>query len=221
MVPKKYSMDHFDCVSNPVTLELPNGDAWLVELVRDDLGKRVWFGKGWQQFSQHYHFQHGHFLLFELLGNSHFSVNIFDRTAAEMKYSQFTVGVPNGETAKIIAKEDGAATNSVLPRRRPSFTKVIVKNSRKSGVNNLNVPSRFVETYLATGSGEKGDIMVKLNVGGESWAVKVVRYERKTGCWMSKGWWKFAMDNSLKAWDRCTFELRDAGNEFDVQIQRC
>ncbi|CAN0917901.1 B3 domain-containing transcription factor VRN1 [Linum grandiflorum] len=89
VIPKEFAKQHCEGLSNQIILKVPNGEAWPVELLKNEAKGLVWFGRGWQQFSQRYCFQHGHFLLFELLHNSNsFLVIIFNRTATEIDYSK-------------------------------------------------------------------------------------------------------------------------------------
>lgn len=68
----------------PVTLKIPSGLEWKVEL-RSCNGE-VWLQKGWTEFADHLSIGRGHLLLFRYEGNSRFHVVIFDKSATEIEY---------------------------------------------------------------------------------------------------------------------------------------
>ncbi|CAI0629109.1 unnamed protein product [Linum tenue] len=226
LIPMKFSNEHCYGLPSKVTLELPNGDSWLVQLVRDD-ERRVWFKKGWQQFSRHYSFQHGHFLLFELQGKSHFHVVVFGRSAAEIDDSRFAVdrscpeevapgvgrmkkvGDPKG---KAPAAEFAAGAN--IPTKQPSFSKVINKHFSSRG--SPNFPLDFIRKYITKSSME----LLQLRVGDRTWEVKLLAYDHHGYSIPSRGWIKFATDNKLNKGDICRFEVAAAKKTLNVHIQR-
>ncbi|KAJ0077415.1 hypothetical protein Patl1_36258 [Pistacia atlantica] len=66
------------------TLEVPNGQVWLVRLTKD--GRKIWFQDGWDDFIQYHSISVGYFLVFKYVKNSTFQVLIFDSTACEIHY---------------------------------------------------------------------------------------------------------------------------------------
>ncbi|XP_031266814.1 B3 domain-containing transcription factor VRN1-like [Pistacia vera] len=66
------------------TLEVPNGQVWLVRLTKD--GRKIWFQDGWDDFIQYHSISVGYFLVFKYVKNSAFQVLIFDSTACEIHY---------------------------------------------------------------------------------------------------------------------------------------
>ncbi|KAM5578668.1 B3 domain-containing transcription factor VRN1-like [Rosa sericea] len=83
-IPKKFVMKYGEDVSNSACLKLPSGSEWEVELTR--CNGKVWFEKGWPEFSKFCSLDYGDFLVFRYEGNSIFQVCIFDRTATEIDY---------------------------------------------------------------------------------------------------------------------------------------
>ncbi|XP_004305403.1 PREDICTED: B3 domain-containing transcription factor VRN1-like isoform X1 [Fragaria vesca subsp. vesca] len=83
-IPKKFVMKYGQDVSNSARLKLPSGAEWQVELTR--CNGKVWFEKGWPEFSKFFSLDYGNFLVFRYEGNSVFQVCIFDRTATEIDY---------------------------------------------------------------------------------------------------------------------------------------
>ncbi|XVF17773.1 hypothetical protein REPUB_Repub10bG0152400 [Reevesia pubescens] len=83
-IPGKFVKDYGNGMSSPACLRVPTGAVWKVELTKSD-GK-IWLKNGWQEFSNHYSLEFGHFLVFRYEGNSNFHVVIFDRSASEIEY---------------------------------------------------------------------------------------------------------------------------------------
>nr|XP_011465439.1 PREDICTED: B3 domain-containing transcription factor VRN1-like isoform X1 [Fragaria vesca subsp. vesca] len=85
-LPYKFVKKYGGELSSSASLKLPDGLEWEVDITRCD--SKVWFEKGWENFSYFYSIGHGHFLVFGYQGNSKFDVCIFDRTATEIDYSR-------------------------------------------------------------------------------------------------------------------------------------
>ncbi|KAI4330331.1 hypothetical protein MLD38_028629 [Melastoma candidum] len=84
-VPTKFVRKYGTNLSNLVHLKLPNGDAWAVELQRDDHGG-LSLRKGWADFIEYCCICLGYFLVFRYEGDSCFHVVVFDATACEIEY---------------------------------------------------------------------------------------------------------------------------------------
>ncbi|XP_062015032.1 B3 domain-containing transcription factor VRN1-like [Rosa rugosa] len=83
-VPNKFVMKYGKDLLNSVYLKLPSGSEWEVELTR--CRDKIWFEKGWPEFSMFCSLDYGSFLVFRYEGNSHFHVCIFDMSATEIDY---------------------------------------------------------------------------------------------------------------------------------------
>ncbi|KAJ9175685.1 hypothetical protein P3X46_014217 [Hevea brasiliensis] len=83
-IPIKFVKKYGNCLSSPMILEIPTGNTWQVELLKN--GDDVWLEKGWQEFSEYHSLKHGHLLLFKYEGECNFSVLIFDMSAVEIEY---------------------------------------------------------------------------------------------------------------------------------------
>ncbi|XP_040369495.1 B3 domain-containing protein LOC_Os12g40080 [Rosa chinensis] len=83
-VPNKFVMKYRKDLLNSVYLKLPSGSEWEVELTR--CKDKIWFEKGWPEFSMFCSLDYGSFLVFQYEGNSHFHVCIFDMSATEIDY---------------------------------------------------------------------------------------------------------------------------------------
>ncbi|OMO84150.1 hypothetical protein COLO4_22197 [Corchorus olitorius] len=86
-IPRKFARKYGSELSGTVQLTVPDGDVTLpVEVAKSENGE-VWLEKGWQQFSEHYSFKLGYFLVFVYEGNGRFQVLPFDLScAAETEY---------------------------------------------------------------------------------------------------------------------------------------
>lgn len=84
MVPQKFVSRHGNCLSSRVTLEVPSGANWEVELLNND--GEIWLGEGWKEFSQHYSLEHGYMIFFKYVEFCRFHVIICDGSGLEIEY---------------------------------------------------------------------------------------------------------------------------------------
>ncbi|XP_062075880.1 B3 domain-containing protein REM6-like [Humulus lupulus] len=99
---------------------------------------------------------------------------------------------------------------------RPSFT-VTMRETYASGHCNFFMPCKFVEKYI-----NQKECEVRLWVSdGRFWFVQL-KVRQANGLprseLLSRGWKAFALDNSLKTGDLCTFELTNNGNEISFRV---
>lgn len=78
-IPKKFAKKFGDDLSDLVTLVVPNGYRWVLELKRH--GRSLWFEDGWHDFVKHHCIQVGQLLVFRFEGNSVFNFYMFNLTA--------------------------------------------------------------------------------------------------------------------------------------------
>ncbi|XP_065872023.1 B3 domain-containing transcription factor VRN1-like [Euphorbia lathyris] len=85
-IPKKFVRRYGKYLSEQVSLKLPSGEKWKVELVKH--GDGIWLGNGWQHFVDYYSLSLGSFLVFgfEDFKTCTFNVLIFDKTTSEIDY---------------------------------------------------------------------------------------------------------------------------------------
>lgn len=96
--PKSFVRDHGRSLCmNKVSLKVPSGDVWEVELHRE--GGDLWLRNGWQEFVEFYRIKFGHFLVFRYQGNSEFHVLVFNRSTSEIKYPLKSTSSSNRENA--------------------------------------------------------------------------------------------------------------------------
>ncbi|XP_023007492.1 B3 domain-containing transcription factor VRN1-like [Cucurbita maxima] len=78
-IPKKFAKKFGDDLSDLVTLVVPNGYRWVLELKRH--GRSLWFEDGWHDFIRHHCIQVGQLLVFRFEGNSVFNFYMFNLTS--------------------------------------------------------------------------------------------------------------------------------------------
>ncbi|KAJ9562197.1 hypothetical protein OSB04_007357 [Centaurea solstitialis] len=83
-IPEKFTERHEVKLPETVTLMVPNGDNWQVELI--DLKGAIWFNNGWMEFAENYKLRFGHLLMFKYEGLLNFRVHIYDPSGCEMVY---------------------------------------------------------------------------------------------------------------------------------------
>ncbi|CAL5191847.1 unnamed protein product [Lathyrus oleraceus] len=84
MLPIKIVKKYGEGLAKVICLKTPDGEEWKINLVNND-GK-IWFGKGWKEFTQYYSLCQGHLLMFKYQRSSEFHVDIFDNTTVEINY---------------------------------------------------------------------------------------------------------------------------------------
>lgn len=115
-VPKKFVRKHGEAVQgDEIYLKVANGGKWKVGLNKSD-GK-VWFEKGWEEFTKFYSFDIGYFLTFRYEGNFCFYVVIFDHSATEIEYSITFKEYDN----KIISDEKNKGFQVLVKKEKEEF----------------------------------------------------------------------------------------------------
>lgn len=83
-IPKKFIIQYGKDMGNHISLKVPSGAVWNVELVKSS--DAVWMCKGWKEFAKYYSIGFRHLLVFRYDGSSNFHVIIFDTSASEVEY---------------------------------------------------------------------------------------------------------------------------------------
>ncbi|PRQ50581.1 putative transcription factor B3-Domain family [Rosa chinensis] len=162
-IPKKFVMKYGEDVSNSAFLKLPSGSEWEVELTR--CNGKVWFERGWPEFSKFCSLDYGDFLVFRYEGNSIFQVCIFDRTATEIDYP---ITMPDMEKTDHEDEEDDNISIEISEDSPPH-----PKTREKSP---LPCPPSF-KKMRTSWSGKAADTMFGNDGGGSSSAR---RYQKGT-----------------------------------------
>jgi antitoxin component of MazEF toxin-antitoxin module len=84
-IPKKFVANIREQISEQVTLEVPNGKTYTVEVAEEQHELVLRFG--WAEFASAYELELADLLVFENTRNSHLKVRIFDRSGCEKEPS--------------------------------------------------------------------------------------------------------------------------------------
>ncbi|XP_074320156.1 B3 domain-containing transcription factor VRN1-like [Silene latifolia] len=248
-IPKKFLTDHGNDLLDVVSLKIPTGKTWEVELLKEN--GRAWFNDGWNKVVNFCSICHGHFLMFNYEGKSQFNVYIFDMTACEIEYP-----LDRHETREVQKKvsEIKAKINSDAPISSPeekgmgalvreyirkfgtlnqlhikminsyqfdipSFT-VVMQPSYVSAKYCVNVPLTFGGDSGEHTSIKPGRSYTLENSSGDTWTVRCIGSTLKYKKFYM-GWKQFALDHNLQVGDICVFELIKVSKRlFKVEIIR-
>jgi hypothetical protein len=86
IIPKKFVANIREKISEQVTLEVPDGKTYTIE-VAEEQQKELVLRSGWAEFASAYELGLGDLLVFTNSGNSHLRVRIFDRSGCEKELS--------------------------------------------------------------------------------------------------------------------------------------
>lgn len=111
-LPPEFTRRYGHNLTDSLSLKVPNGLVWKVELVQYSNGE-AWLHRGWQRFQEYYSIQLGHLLLFKYVGNSHFEAHIFDTTATEIEYSYYD-SLERDALMNQVAKTESESDDSVV-----------------------------------------------------------------------------------------------------------
>ncbi|XP_074320157.1 B3 domain-containing transcription factor VRN1-like [Silene latifolia] len=245
-IPKKFMTDHGNDLLDVVSLKIPTGKTWEVELLKEN--GRAWFTDGWNKVVNFCSICHGHFLMFTYGGKSQFNMYIFDMTACEIEYP-----LDRHETREVRKRVSKNRTkiNSTAPVSRlqgkgmsalvrqyirkfgtltqmqvkkinsyqfeiPSFT-VVMQPSYVALKYCMNVPLTFVGEHRSI---KPGSYTLE-NASGDTWPVRcfgsTLKYQK-----FYMRWKDFAVDNNLRVGDICVFELNKASKRLiKVEIIQC
>ncbi|KAM7252553.1 hypothetical protein ACFE04_024436 [Oxalis oulophora] len=128
---------------------LPNTE-WKISLTKSDDGT-VLLCNEWKQFAEYYSLDHGHFLTFEYLGNSRFSVIIFGQSASEIDYPYYSI---HGEEYGLMVTESerqeskGTPSGEILDDIKPCRK----RRQDKSSSPRHPRPRKLARTNLTNGN---------------------------------------------------------------------
>ncbi|KAK9689538.1 hypothetical protein RND81_09G065800, partial [Saponaria officinalis] len=112
VIPKEFVINNGSDLLDDITLRIPTGKTWKVELVKEENGKALLID-GWPEFVKYNSISHGTFLVFSYEKKSQFNVSIFDTTACEIEYS---IDLQETKTSKKITSEAKINKDSSGPR---------------------------------------------------------------------------------------------------------
>ncbi|XP_058769044.1 B3 domain-containing transcription factor VRN1-like [Vicia villosa] len=83
-LPKDFTKKCISDMPNPIFLKTPDDKKWEIHTAKVD--EDFWFEKGWKEFVTYYSLEYGNMIMFHYEENSHFMVNIFDKSTLEIEY---------------------------------------------------------------------------------------------------------------------------------------
>ncbi|KAI3890152.1 hypothetical protein MKX03_020053 [Papaver bracteatum] len=152
-IPEKVVRKLESTLSNIVALKSTNGRLWNVELKRSE-GK-VWFYKGWKEFTEHHSLRDGYVLRISYDGNSQFCVRITN--FLEPLDDSETQGEHNPKKSCRLSKREENG-NLILLDTLPSRTHVESKTNEERA--KLSVPPGFdIPVQLSKNMGTKSLVL--------------------------------------------------------------
>ncbi|KAG9150680.1 hypothetical protein Leryth_008138 [Lithospermum erythrorhizon] len=204
----------------------------------------VSFAEGWDIFAREHELRSGDLIVFEHIGNMHFTATVYDLTACEKDFSVNSTNKKHGVHSRVDGPEmkhkkeeekqrDGLEkkhkkgeekrrkTNASEHKGSPYFTSVMKPHSITHDSPCKYIPIAF---WKAHGLDKKKTIILRDSMGDE-WPVGVlVTTSERVG--MRKGWSAFYQSHNLEVGDVCTFTLREISDHcndsvtLDVSISR-
>lgn len=140
-MPTSFSRRHWQGMSNPILLRLPNGTTKKVYWLKRDCD--VWFSNGWREFAKYSCLDVSHFVVFRYEGNSTFNVIIFGKSALEIEYpsSRSTNEEVEEIDVEIIEEPspmEGGRSKSPKPSFRTSNKKMKISPKEEQQEDELN-----------------------------------------------------------------------------------
>ncbi|GAU41883.1 hypothetical protein TSUD_367480 [Trifolium subterraneum] len=111
-LPKKFVKKHWEGISNPVVLKLPNGDQHKISWVKRD--GDIWLQKNWENIAKFLKF--GYAVVFkyiEKIRRSYFKVKIFGLNTLEIDYSTIPMFIDESCEAQEIVDDDDDSDTSL------------------------------------------------------------------------------------------------------------
>ncbi|XVF59517.1 hypothetical protein PTKIN_Ptkin07bG0282200 [Pterospermum kingtungense] len=130
-IPRKFLKKYGNGLSSLISLTVPSGDTWHVQLTKSDGDDDdVWLQNGWQSFVEHYTLKRGHFLVFKYEGNNNFQVLIFDMSATEIEYPYIS-HTEDHKSDQGCQEPDQEETEAATPLHETPLDKKTREKSRK------------------------------------------------------------------------------------------
>ncbi|CAN1144446.1 B3 domain-containing transcription factor VRN1 [Linum perenne] len=243
MLPKKFIGRFKNHLSDSVTLEVPDGRTWTVELDREqERDNKVWLASGLNHFFRFYSISERQILLFKYLVPDHLKVFICKSSSMEITYPAHPNPEPEIESPDIEIWKKMKNNRKIIVSNRfdPTFwkasegTKMAIGRAVDTNPTNLSAMVVIVEFHATCGMylpirftkqwGAKNQKkMTKLRLYDEgssdgrahSWLVRMVESTIPNRLFL-KGWHRFRDDVKLVVGDVCLFELiqPDEGEKF-------
>ncbi|KAK7348996.1 hypothetical protein VNO80_23812 [Phaseolus coccineus] len=209
-VPTSFVSRHWQGMSNPVILSLPNGTESKVFWLNQDGG--VWFCNGWKEFAKYSNMDVSHSIVFRYEGNSCFNVIIFGNSGLEIEYP-LSRDATNEEVKEI--DEDSYFPAKFSENEVRGQEKKYKKKKKKKNLTGIRhvliipstrtvvMPAEFAKPYLH----KEGSATLFVE-HGRTWEVET-KANSHGQLEVFVGWREFLLDNKLKLGDICAFEVLD------------
>ncbi|CAN1803199.1 B3 domain-containing transcription factor VRN1 [Linum perenne] len=239
MLPKKFIGRFKNHLSDSVTLEVPDGRTWTVELDREqERDNKVWLASGLNHFFRFYYISERQILLFKYLDPDHLKVFICNSSSMEITYPGQPNPEPEIESPDIeIWKKMKNNRKIILSNKFDSKfwkasegTKMAIGRAVDTNPTNLSAMVIIVKFHTISGMylpirftkqwGVKNQKLTNLRLYGEgssdsAFLVRMVESTIPNRLYL-KGWHRFRDDVKLVVGDVCLFELiePDEGEKF-------
>ncbi|KAK2665196.1 hypothetical protein Ddye_003770 [Dipteronia dyeriana] len=153
-LPEKFVRKFGDELSAVVTLMVPNGRTWHVQLTKEEK-KILFLLDGWHDFVKYYSISAGSFMVFKYRKNSSFHVLIFDQSACEIQYPIYHGGPNNDEqnsNQDEMKSDDSVETTGFTTPNSPSnsLKDKAVDKCRRSSSKMDTAPSQLNKPTLGS-----------------------------------------------------------------------
>ncbi|KAD7479419.1 hypothetical protein E3N88_02555 [Mikania micrantha] len=234
-LPEKFTEEYGKDLSQRVTLKVPNGDVWQVDLQKSK--DEFWLKNGWEKFADRYNLGFADLLMFKYEGFSTFGVIIFNASASEIQYPKNIDRATAANSVKQsswsedkkhvikINDEGECLRKSQKMKRKEERRRALEKakaNFKNEGPFFMFLPVAFRRMLLrghkSRGHKSRRQCMLLLEEDGNMKTYMVFAQNGQLG---NADWQMFVKDNGIKVGDICVFELfRKDKSVFGVTIMR-
>ncbi|KAL8247030.1 hypothetical protein R6Q59_008246 [Mikania micrantha] len=247
-LPEKFTEEYGKDLSQRVTLKVPNGDVWQVDLQKSK--DEFWLKNGWEKFADRYNLGFADLLMFKYEGFSTFGVIIFNASASEIQYPKNIDRATAANSVKqsswsedkkhvIKINDEGECLRKsqkmkrkeerrrALEKAKANFKNegpffMVYMNTSNLGNHGVFLPVAFRRMLLrghkSRGHKSRRQCMLLLEEDGNMKTYMVFAQNGQLG---NADWQMFVKDNGIKVGDICVFELfRKDKSVFGVTIMR-
>ncbi|KAK7357872.1 hypothetical protein VNO80_17169 [Phaseolus coccineus] len=128
-IPRSFVSKHWEDISNPLRLLLPEGGEWKVNWKK--IGVDIWLIDKWKKFVEFYSLDQDNLLIFKYVGMSQFEVVILDQSGLEIVYPLMEANLDaaeNGNSSCQFKKGESSLPGS-------HFSKKVKANNRRNQPN--------------------------------------------------------------------------------------
>ncbi|KAK7310210.1 hypothetical protein RJT34_07570 [Clitoria ternatea] len=127
-IPRAFVRMHWEGISNPVILTLPNGDEWKISWERRD--EDIWLHeKNWKRFTEF--LRNEYLLVFKYKGESRFEVSICDQSTFEIDYSRVKCKNDEGTSKKHYERVEVSSDVEISGQSERALKKKKISNEER------------------------------------------------------------------------------------------